>query len=90
MARTQATSHAGYSNYVAENGDSYGSFEIFYLDGATVKEMNAEIIKYDAEASPWRAGWYYQSCFPGCLPDSDPFGPYNTSKQAYDAAIDEE
>lgn len=32
------------------------------------------------------AGWYYWYCFPGCLPDSDPYGPYNTEQEAVDAA----
>ncbi len=21
-------------------------------------------------------GWYWWSCFPGCIPDCDPFGPF--------------
>ena len=31
-------------------------------------------------------GWYYQSCFPGCLPDGDAFGPYDTEEDAFAAA----
>ena len=27
-------------------------------------------------------GWYYWSCFPGCLPDSDPMGPFETEAEA--------
>ena len=28
-------------------------------------------------------GWYWQPCFPGCLPDSDPpFGPFGTRDEA--------
>ena len=27
-------------------------------------------------------GWYWQSCFPGCLPDSDPVGPFETEAEA--------
>ena len=27
-------------------------------------------------------GWYWQSCFPGCLPDSDPIGPFATEAEA--------
>jgi hypothetical protein len=27
-------------------------------------------------------GWFWQSCFPGCLPDSDPFGPFDTEAEA--------
>jgi len=28
------------------------------------------------------AGWYFWFCFPGCLPDSDAFGPYSTEEEA--------
>lgn len=31
-------------------------------------------------------GWFFWSCFPGCLPDSDPSGPYTTEAQATQAA----
>ena len=27
-------------------------------------------------------GWYWRTCFPGCLPDSDPFGPFDTQEEA--------
>jgi len=27
-------------------------------------------------------GWYWWSCFPGCLPDSDPFGPFDSEALA--------
>ncbi len=29
-----------------------------------------------------KTGWFYQFCFPGCLPDSDPFGPFQTEQEA--------
>jgi hypothetical protein len=28
-------------------------------------------------------GWYWWSCWPGCLPDSDPYGPFKTHNMAY-------
>ena len=28
------------------------------------------------------AGWYYWYCFPGCLPDSEPIGPFATEADA--------
>lgn len=28
-------------------------------------------------------GWYWWPCFPGCLPDGDPVGPFNSSSAAY-------
>lgn len=27
-------------------------------------------------------GWFYWFCFPGCLPDSEPMGPYATEAEA--------
>lgn len=43
------------------------------------------------------AGWYWQACFPGCLPDGDPVGPFATEAEAladaregYDTAADGE
>ena len=26
--------------------------------------------------------WFWQACFPGCLPDSDPYGPFATRAEA--------
>ena len=28
------------------------------------------------------AGWYWQTCLPGCMPDSEPFGPFDTEGEA--------
>lgn len=28
------------------------------------------------------SGWYWWSCFPGCLPDGDPVGPFETEVEA--------
>lgn len=30
--------------------------------------------------------WYWQSCFPGCLPDGDPVGPFATEAEAVEDA----
>lgn len=27
-------------------------------------------------------GWYYWPCFPGCIPDGDPIGPFETEEEA--------
>lgn len=27
-------------------------------------------------------GWYWWACFPGCIPDSDPHGPFETEALA--------
>jgi hypothetical protein len=64
-----------------ESGDEYGSFEVFYIDHA---EALAEILGEDNDA-----GWYWWACFPGCLPDGEPHGPFETEEQAYADARDE-
>lgn len=34
-----------------------------------------------------RSGWYWWSCFPGCLPDGDSNGPFETEADAVADAI---
>lgn len=36
----------------------------------------------DSDGDPLASGWYWWSCFPGCLPDSDPCGPFATEAEA--------
>lgn len=44
----------------------------------------------DSEGEPVRAGWYYAYCFPGCMPDSDWYGPYRSYGAAVKACRDED
>ena len=37
---------------------------------------------FDTNGEPVEEGWYYWFCYPGCLPDSDAFGPYKTEQEA--------
>lgn len=41
------------------------------------------------EAEDIRGGWFYWYCFPGCLPDSEPMGPFDTEAEALKAAQDD-
>ncbi len=34
------------------------------------------------DGEPLEPGWYYWFCLPGCLPDSEPIGPFKTEKEA--------
>lgn len=56
--------------------------EVFYR---TEAENAADGWK-DGDGETMKAGWYWWSCFPGCMPDSDPFGPYKTEKEALNSA----
>jgi len=40
----------------------------------------------DDNIEPLESGWYYWYCFPGCLPDSDAYGPYDSEDEAVEAS----
>jgi len=61
------------------------SLEIFYHDGV---RYDPDDCWADSDENPLPAGWYYWSCFPGCMPDSDPYGPFETGELAYADARD--
>ena len=42
-----------------------------------------------AEVASGLAGWYWWSCFPGCMPDSDALGPFRSEEDAFDNAVEE-
>lgn len=51
--------------------------EVFYRrEGETT--WTAE----DGEQIDNGPGWYYWFCLPGCLPDSDPMGPFDSESAA--------
>ena len=55
--------------------------EVFYADeGELWDETNPFFC--DQDCQPNAPGWYYWSCFPGCLPDGDPIGPFETEDEA--------
>lgn len=56
--------------------------EVFYLDSA---EIGANPAWRDDDGEPLAQGWYYWFCFPGCLPDSEPSGPFKTRASAVQA-----
>ena len=53
-----------------------GSFEVFHAP------TDYELPVLDHEDQAYEAGWYWWSCQPGCLPDSEPVGPFETAKEA--------
>lgn len=57
--------------------EEYGSFEIFWHNGRKLYGEDA-----DEESVPLAAGWYWWACFPGCMPDGEPMGPFADSRQA--------
>jgi hypothetical protein len=55
--------------------------EVFHLTGN--EEWN-----HPLDDSAPRRGWYWWSCFPGCLPDGDPIGPFDSEREALADAQD--
>jgi hypothetical protein len=56
-----------YIPFKDEDGQEFGSCEVFFIED-------------DTEELP--IGWYWWACFPGCLPDGDPIGPFDTEEEA--------
>ena len=58
------------------HSDFIRDVEVFHFDG-----LNDDVYPglYDRK---YGAGWYWWSCFPGCLPNSDPIGPFATKAEA--------
>ena len=59
--------------------------EVFYVSQLEVND-NLENLDHADENIITEAGWYWWSCFPGCMPDSDPFGAFATEAEALEDA----
>jgi hypothetical protein len=60
--------------------------EVFYLSKLELaycqRDVWYSIHNFGDDANLSEIGWYWWSCFPGCLPDSEPFGPFATEAEA--------
>lgn len=59
--------------------------EVFYAEEGELWSGQPEI---GEENSPNLAGWYWWACFPGCLPNGEPEGPFATAAEALADAQD--
>ena len=77
-----------YSDPERENETwSLPDVEVFYADNDDVRFWNDEYREWEESTdSPYTTGYYYWHCFPGCMPDSDPIGPFATEAEAIDDA----
>ncbi len=71
-----------YQQFLDDDGNTYGSFETFYDDDDNGRN-------FDASGESVKPGWYWWACFPGCLPDSEPAGPFATKAEAISDALDQ-
>jgi len=70
---------AGFHPFIAENDERFGSFEVFEV-------APGHPFAHDPDKEPFEHGWYWWPCSIGCLPDSEPWGPFRSAKEAYDDA----
>jgi hypothetical protein len=78
-----------YHSFIDDSGNKYGSFEVFEVNQSNVLDFAIDQFgktyygSVDTDLKPSEiTGHYWQSCFPGCLPDSDPIGPFTTESDA--------
>jgi hypothetical protein len=60
--------------------DDEGSFETFYFDASGPDVLWRD--PSDPDSGRCETGWYWWACFPGCLPDGEPSGPFATEQDA--------
>jgi hypothetical protein len=44
--------------------------------------VSEAVVDYVIETCGIEGGWFWQACFPGCLPDGDPMGPFASEADA--------
>lgn len=58
--------------------------EVFEVTEETLQDFH----HWSEEQGTIVPGFYWWPCFPGCLPDGSPIGPFDTEQQAIDDAQD--
>lgn len=53
-------------------------FRMCHMNSRVQEAMLDAIVKEEGI----KGGYFWWSCFPGCLPDSDPIGPFDTYEEA--------
>lgn len=61
--------------------------EIFHVSQMECN-YNLENLDHANEYTITEPGWYWWSCFPGCLPDSEATGPFDSEALALEDARD--
>jgi len=87
-----------YYQFCNDFGEKFGSCHVFCMDRFDLQDSdilsfeNGEWFSYDhfqgkVYANPAdHEGWYWQPCFPGCLPDGDAMGPFSSELEAMNDA----
>jgi hypothetical protein len=67
----------------------HGSFEVFYAEEGHFEGGAAPTLEC-AGAPKSASGWYWWTCFPGCMPEGDANGPFKTERAAEVDALSQE
>lgn len=67
------------------------NIETFHMSATDFAEADPDSwMALESDTSPEdHAGWYWWSCFPGCMPDGDAEGPFETEALALADAREE-
>ena len=77
-----------YHSFLDPSGNAHGSFEVFRITRQNRPGWGDN--GRDADGSLIRCGYYWQACFPGCLPDGEPMGPFRSEAAAVRDALEME
>jgi hypothetical protein len=72
-----------YHAFKDDDGNEYGSFEVFHY---TKADGPMTSLGCESSGTEGESGWYWWPCFPGCMPDGEPNGPFETEQEAIDDA----
>jgi hypothetical protein len=77
-----------YHAFKDDEGQPFGSFEVFQVAANDRSEMEkvAGLYIHGTVIAGTEPGFYWQACFPGCLPDGEPSGPFETEAEAIEDA----
>lgn len=67
----------------ADDPHALPDVEVFYVSKGDLADTG-----FDPENGPSEPGWYWWACFPGCMPDGDASGPFDTEDAALADARD--
>ncbi len=59
--------------------------EVFEIDSRGYLDGEPFVLPHEPGETAYglaEPGFYYWACFPGCLPDGDPMGPFDTEDEA--------
>lgn len=68
--------------------DGYGGVVLESSHEIDLNEVQTAISSGNTVSITPSEGWFYWTCFAGCLPEGDPVGPFDTMDDAIDDATD--